>query len=92
MSGERTLRELDEAAGLPKGSAFRAFKQARGDFREGADFRVLDRVRDAAEVAALQAGQRAYHSSQAVVLAGPRMAARITEILRSAFPSAPRRG
>lgn len=89
---ERTLRELDEAAGCAKGGAFRAFKRVAGEFREGPDFRVLDRARDADAVAALLAGNRAYRSSHAVVLVGPAMGGRILEILRSELPSAARDG
>lgn len=89
---ERSLRELDERAGCAKGSAFRAFKRIAGEFREGTDFRVLDRERDAQAVAPLLEGNRAYRSSHSIVLVGPAMAGRILEILRSGLPPAARDG
>jgi len=61
-----TLRELDEAAGTPKGTAFRAFKALAGQLAEGRDFRLLDATRDAAGIAALRA--RSYRSSRNLLL------------------------
>jgi hypothetical protein len=63
-----TLKELDTAAGLPKGSAFRAFKRLEPGLREGAHFRALRPGADDAEIAALRAAGRVYGASRVVVL------------------------
>ena len=63
-----TLKELDVAAGLPKGSAFRAFKRLEPTLREGSQFRVLRPGRDDAEIGALRAAGRVYGASRVVVL------------------------
>ena len=64
-----TLRELDEAAGMPKGTAFRAFKALEPRIAEGRDFRLLDATRDAAEITALR--PRSYRSSRNLLLISP---------------------
>ncbi|MGH8445478.1 MAG: hypothetical protein ACREVL_09425 [Solimonas sp.] len=64
----RTLREIDDAAGLAKGSAFRAFKRLAPQWREGADYRVLDHREDAVAIAALRDGGRIHASSINIVL------------------------
>ena len=81
-----SLRELDEAAGLPKGSAFRAFKRLRSDLREGEDFLVLDHQTHSALVAALHAQDRLYRSSVRPVLLAGGAAARLAERLRQRDP------
>lgn len=80
MSGWVTLRELDARLGLPKGSAFRAFK--RGAFAEGPDFRVLDATREAGNIDALRREGRIYRGSVNVVLLSPAAAARLALLLR----------
>ena len=37
-----TLRQIDELNGVPKGSAFRAFKQVEPELAEGQDFFVIN--------------------------------------------------
>lgn len=64
----RSFRELDEQAGRPKGSAFRAFKALEPGLREGQDFRLLRPDTDAAEIAQLQQQNRIYRSSVSIVL------------------------
>jgi hypothetical protein len=39
----RTFKELDAEFGLPKGSAFKAFKALAGSLVEGSDFACCDR-------------------------------------------------
>ena len=75
-----TLRELDEAAGAVKGTAFRAFKALAPALSEPRDFRLLDARRDAAQIAAL--GERAYRSSRNVLLFSPRACALLREKMR----------
>lgn len=67
----RTLRDLDRAAGLPKGSAFRCFKRALPQLQEGRDFVVLDHQRYAAVAVRLHAEDRLYRSSVRPVLLSP---------------------
>ena len=67
----RTLKELDVAAGRPKGTAFRAFKRLEPGWREGTQFRVLRPGRDAAELDALRADGRLYASSRIGILLSP---------------------
>lgn len=66
--GWRTLKELDAAAGRPKGSAFRAFKRLEPGLREGAQFRVLRPGTDDAAIDALRAAGRVYGASRVVIL------------------------
>ena len=77
--GWRTLRELDEQLGRPKGAAFRAFKGL--DLAEGTDFRVLTPARDGAEIAALRDAGRIYRSSVNVVVLSADAAARVARSL-----------
>jgi hypothetical protein len=73
----RTLKELDAAAGLPKGSAFRAFKRLEPAWCEGTQFRVLRPGRNDAEIGALRAAGRIYGASRVIVLLGNEAAAAI---------------
>ncbi len=67
MAGEDwTFKELDQAAGLPKGSAFRAFKSLA--LVQGRDFQVLTPAGNAAAIAELKRSGRVYASSITVVL------------------------
>lgn len=75
-----TLRELDQAAGAPKGTAFRAFKRLHAALVEGRDFRLLDAATDAAEIAGL--GARAYASSRNVLVFSPRACALLRREMR----------
>ena len=63
-----TLREIDECHGLPKGSAFRAFKRLRESLREDADFRLLPAQTARPEIERLRAAGRIYRSSVNVVV------------------------
>jgi hypothetical protein len=72
-----TLRELDQRAGYPKGSAFKAFKALRPRLEDGRDFRRLDAMGDAQEIAALREGGRIYPSSIHVVLVSAGCAERL---------------
>ena len=63
-----TLREIDECHGLPKGSAFRAFKRLRGSLREDVDFTLLPAQSARPEIERLRAAGRIYRSSVNVVV------------------------
>jgi len=63
-----TMREVDLRLGLPKGSAFRAFKRQRTVLREDVDFIVLAARTDSAEIERLRATGRIYRSSVNVVV------------------------
>lgn len=82
MSGARqgwfTLKELDQAAGRPKGSAFRAFKRLEPGWREGTHFEAL---REGAELAALRASGRLYAASRVGILLSPAAAAAVREAM-----------
>jgi hypothetical protein len=80
----RSLRELDESAGLAKGSAFRAFKSLLGELREGEDFLVLDHQSHAALASQLHGEGRLYRSSVHPVLLAPGASARVAERLATA--------
>lgn len=80
-SGWRSLRELDECAGLAKGSAFRAFKAALAQLDEGRDFIVLDHQTHAALASTLHAQGRLYRSSVHPVLLAPAAARQLAQQL-----------
>jgi hypothetical protein len=75
VSGWLTLKQIDAAAGMPKGSAFRAFKRHEPAWREGHHFRVLRPERDGAEIDGLRAAGHVYASSRVVILLGGEAAA-----------------
>lgn len=83
----RSLRELDEQAGLPKGSAFRAFKRCLPQLHEGRDFIVLDHQTQATLAARLHGEARLYRTSIHPVLLAPTAAETIRQALREARPS-----
>lgn len=77
-----SFRQLDEAAGCPKGTAFRAFKYLDEKLREDRDF-ILLRADSAPElIEQLRAEDRIYAGSVNVVLLQPSAAER----LRNAMP------
>lgn len=76
-----SMRELDVAAGLAKGSAFRAFKSLLGNLVEGQDYRVLDHQRSAGLAATLIARVRVYRSSVNPVLLSPAAADRVRAVM-----------
>lgn len=71
----RTLREIDEAQGWTKGSAFRRFKQRAESAEEGRDFWVFQP--DSAEFTALR--ERLYPGSQRAILLSPALAGQLSE-------------
>lgn len=76
-----SLREIDQAAGAVKGSAFRAFKAIEAQLDEGLDYRILDAIDDRADVAKLRAAGRVYDSSVRILLLSPATAARVAAAL-----------
>ncbi|WP_293391521.1 hypothetical protein [Nevskia sp.] len=86
-SGWLSMRELDEAAGLPKGSAFRAFKSLAGDLAEGTDYVVLDHRTAEGLAASMTVQGRLYRSSIAPVLLSATTAARVQSMMTT--PSGP---
>ncbi|TAM09599.1 MAG: hypothetical protein EPN72_02065 [Nevskiaceae bacterium] len=74
-----TLLDIDRAARMPKGSAFRGFKRLLPTLQEGTDFVVLDAVDPAPLMAELSAAGRVYRSSLRIVLLAPETARRIVE-------------
>ena len=63
-----TLREVDLRLGLPKGSAFRAFKRQQAMLRENIDFIVLPARTENTEIERLRASGRIYRSSVNVII------------------------
>lgn len=78
---EHTFREIDAALGLPKGSAFRAFKRLRETLAEGRDFQVLYHDADAARIEALRTAGRIYPGTVNAVLLSSGAAARVRQAL-----------
>lgn len=64
----RTFAELDRAAGVPKGSAFRAFKSLLPVMVEGRDFHCCDCRRDDDCCAGWMASGRFYRGTVNAVL------------------------
>ncbi len=83
-AGWLSMRDLDLAAGQPKGAAFRAFKALLGSLEEGRDFVVLDLETAQALVATLIAQGRLYRGSVHPVLLAPAAAARVQAALTAA--------
>lgn len=77
-----TLREIDQQAGQPKGSAFRAFKRLESDMTENRDYQLLSSDRDAARIEALRAASRVYRSSRNVLLLSAETARRLLDSFR----------
>ena len=75
----RSLRDIDEAHGWPKGRAFRAFKALAPRLVEGRDYRVLDAEHDPAAVQALRAAGRVYASSVKLILLAPAVAGQLAD-------------
>lgn len=77
-----SFREIDRHLGLPKGSAFRCFKNLRHELEEGRDFRLLDASEDGQTIGQLRQQGRIYAASINVVLlsglARTRIEARLT--------------
>lgn len=77
-----TLREIDEAEGAVKGSAFRAFRRIDNAWSETRDFRVLHHRSDRAEIDALRAGGRIYGSTVNLLLLSPALATAVRAQMR----------
>ncbi len=80
-SGWLSMRELDEATGLQKGAAFRAFKALLATLEEGRDFVVLDQRSAEGLAASLRVRGRLYRSSVAPVLLSAPAAARVRQAM-----------
>lgn len=63
-----SLKEVDEARGSAKGTAFMAFKQLREGFDEGRDFYYLNGEQDGPEIETLRSKGRLYENSINAVL------------------------
>lgn len=79
-----SFKELDEAVGLPKGEAFRAFRRLERLWLQDRDYRLLQAQEDASEIAELKHSGRVYRGSANVVLLSPARAAELLAILRGA--------
>lgn len=79
-----SLREIDQSAGLAKGSAFRAFKRLLLELREHRDFVVLNAETDDRLVERWRAADRLYRGSLHPVLLAPAAAARVAASLTAA--------
>lgn len=79
----RTFRELDEASGLSKGSAFRAFKHVEPQLTEQKNYRVLRAQEQRNIIETLRTNQRIYTSSVNVVLLAPAAEALILKHLQT---------
>ncbi|MDX1253286.1 MAG: hypothetical protein IDH49_13745 [Gammaproteobacteria bacterium] len=66
----KTFKEIDEMLKQPKGAAFRLFKQAQKELREGEHFFCVDERVDAESVAQLRRMGRIYASTVNAVLIG----------------------
>lgn len=55
-----SLKEIDQSLEVPKGTAFRAFKQLLEGFDEGHDFYYLRASEDGPEIEALRGSGRIY--------------------------------
>ncbi len=77
-----TLREIDQALSMPKGSAFRAFK--RLSLVEGRDFWLLTPSMHGTALNTLRHGRRLYASSIHAVLLSPEAAEQVRERLQGA--------
>ena len=78
--GWSTLREIDQALGLDKGSAFRAFKQVEPGLKEGADFKVLAPATERDDIEILRSAGRIYAGSVNVVLLAPHARAQVAAL------------
>jgi BolA protein len=78
-----TFRLLDQHYGLPKGSAFRAFKRVLPGLAEGIDFERLDALDAAARIGELKRRERVYRTSRHVVLLSAAARTAVERELRS---------
>jgi hypothetical protein len=76
-----TLREIDQTLGMPKGSAFRAFKRLA--LIEGQDFWLLTPSMHGLALGTLRQGRRLYASSIHAVVLSPEAAQRVLAHLQA---------
>ena len=81
-----SVREIDTAAGVSKGTAFRRFKSLEAALVEGRDYVVLHAEHDREAISELRSRERIYASSVNVLLLDPTIAARLVESLRAQLP------
>ncbi|MES1925115.1 hypothetical protein [Salinisphaera sp. T31B1] len=63
-----SLREIDQARGDSKGTAFLAFKQLKDSFDEGRDYYYLSASQDAREIESLRKAGRIYETTVNAIL------------------------
>ncbi|RJS95057.1 hypothetical protein [Salinisphaera sp. Q1T1-3] len=63
-----SLKEIDEARGASKGTAFLAFKQLKESFDEGRDYYSLNASEDASEIEKLRSDGRIYATTVNAIL------------------------
>lgn len=63
-----SLKEIDEARGAKKGTAFLAFKQLKESFDEGRDFYYLSSSQDSREIEQLRSSKRIYETTVNAIL------------------------
>lgn len=63
-----SLKEIDEARGAKKGTAFLAFKQLKESFDEGRDFYYLSSIQDSREIEQLRSSGRIYETTVNAIL------------------------
>ena len=78
-SGWRTLREIDEAHGAVKGTAFLAFKRIEHGLTEGRDYRVLLAPADVPRIEQPRTAGRIYLSSRNVLMLSPSLSQSLLE-------------
>lgn len=66
-----SLKEIDQSLDVPKGTAFRAFKQLLEGFDEGRDFYTLRASEDGDEIEALRESGRIYETTINALLFTP---------------------
>ena len=77
-----SFRELDQASGQPKGSAFRIFKRIELQLQESRDYALLRLDQQRETIENLRLSQRIYASSVNVVLLAPSTESLILKHLR----------
>ncbi|MBO9468981.1 hypothetical protein J7355_02590 [Endozoicomonas sp. G2_2] len=63
-----SLKEIDQARGAKKGTAFLAFKQLKDSFDEGRDFYYLSASQDSREIEQLRSAGRIYETTVNAIL------------------------
>jgi len=76
-----SFRDIDEAFGRPKGTAFRSFKRIRSQLVEGQDYLYLSGEAHAATIQALRDSGRVYASTIHAVLFTEEGYRRVAEVL-----------